>query len=89
MESFIFENRDYFLKRIHQLESSRPSSQTGEIPAEASAETSVCVRIRPLTEHEIEENHLEGVLGHDYGVANIYEPRRRFNGKPDLIVRLT
>ena len=89
MDPFIFEYRDYFLKRIHQLESTTNEHRTpeNEEPLRETPETSVCVRIRPLTEYEREHNHIEGVLGHNLGVANIYEPKKKFNSKPELNVR--
>ncbi len=88
MDSYFFENRDFFANRIQELEilskSARridSSEPTPEVP-----DTAVCVRIRPLTEEEIGWDHIQGVLRDNYGAANIYEPRRRVNGKPDLNV---
>ena len=88
MDSFFFENRDFFANRIHLLETSSKSLQTiegSDVPVEAP-ETAVCVRIRPLTEHEAEQGHIQGVLRNNSGAANIYEPRRKVNSKPDLNV---
>jgi len=80
MDTYFFENRDFFANRIQELEILSKSARTIE-PLDESAEapdTAVCVRIRPLTEEEI---------GWDqFGAANIYEPRRKVNGKPDLNV---
>jgi kinesin family protein 2/24 len=89
MDSLFFEYRDYFLKRIQQLEPTTNGHKLPETeePFRERPETSVCVRIRPLTEHERENNHIEAVLGHELGVANIYEPKKKFNGKPELNVR--
>lgn len=89
MDSFFLEYRDYFLKRIQQLEakSNGHGPPETEEPFRETLEASVCVRIRPLTEHEREHKRIEGVLGHRFNVANIYEPKKKFNGKPELNVR--
>lgn len=88
MDSFFFDNREFFANRIQQLETSSRSAQaveTSDISADAP-DTAVCVRIRPLTEQEVEKDHIQGVLRDNLGAANIYEPRRKVNGKPDLNV---
>jgi kinesin family member 2/24 len=88
MDTFFFENRDFFANRIQELEILSKSARTAGI-LEATAEvpdTAVCVRIRPLTEEEIGWDHIQGVLKDNFGAANIYEPRRKVNGKPDLNV---
>jgi kinesin family protein 2/24 len=88
MDTYFFENRDFFANRIQELEILSKSSRAVE-SLETSAEvpdTAVCVRIRPLTEEEIGWDHIQGVLRDSHGAANIYEPRRRINGKPDLRV---
>jgi len=67
MDSF-FENRDFFANRI-QLETSSKSAQTVEtldILADAR-DTAVCVHIRPLTEQEVEKNHIQGVVRDNFG----------------------
>jgi kinesin family protein 2/24 len=86
MGSHFFENRDFFASRIQQLENTSNSIETIE-PSEISAEvpdSAVCVRIRPLTNEEIGQYHIHGVLRDNFGAANIYEPRRKVNSKPDL-----
>jgi kinesin family protein 2/24 len=88
MDTYFFENRDFFANRIQELEILSKSARTIE-PLDESAEapdTAVCVRIRPLTEEEIGWDHIQGVLRDQFGAANIYEPRRKVNGKPDLNV---
>lgn len=89
MDQIFFENRDYFVKRIQDLESSSTSNNkkgdTGT--ATVTPDTAVCVRIRPLTNHEIKQDHVKGVLTDNYEVVNIHEPRRKVNSKPDLNVR--
>jgi kinesin family member 2/24 len=89
MDAYFFENRDFFANRIQELEilsKSAPTLETAEQSTEVP-DTAVCVRIRPLTEEEIGWDHIQGVLRDNHGAANIYEPRRRVNGKPDLNVR--
>ncbi|KAF4625678.1 hypothetical protein G7Y89_g12487 [Cudoniella acicularis] len=86
MDSFYYENKDYFDQRIQQVESSSRASQAirnFETLAEAP-DTAVYARIRPLTEREIEESHIRGVLPDSFNVASVHEPRRKVNGKPDL-----
>jgi kinesin family member 2/24 len=88
MDQIFFENRDYFVKRIQGLEtSSNPSKKKEgtETPTE-TPDTAVCVRIRPLTDHELKQEHVKGVLTDNYEVVNIHEPRRKVNSKPDLNV---
>ena len=88
MDQIFFENREYFVKRIQDLESSSNSSKNkgGAETATETPDTAVCVRIRPLTDHEIQQEHIKGVLTDNYEVVNIHEPRRRVNSKPDLNV---
>jgi kinesin family protein 2/24 len=88
MDSLFFENRDYFEKRIQDLESSSiPKGFTEESrPSTEAPDTTVCVRIRPLTGHEIKQNYIKGVLTDNHEVVNIHEPRRKVNSKPDLNV---
>jgi hypothetical protein len=88
MDQMFFENRDYFVKRIRELETSSTSSKkkgSAETPTE-TPDTAVCVRIRPLTDHEVKHEHIKGVLTDNYEVVNIHEPRRKVNSKPDLNV---
>jgi kinesin family member 2/24 len=89
MDAYFFENRDFFANRIQELEALAKSARAAE-SSDLTAEfpdTAVCVRIRPLTEEEIGWDHIQGVLRDNFGAANIYEPRRKVNGKPDLNVR--
>jgi kinesin family protein 2/24 len=88
MDSYFFENRDFFVNRIQQLESTSRAVQTIDDSGESAAvpDTAVCVRIRPLTEQEIKKDHIQGVLRDNFGAVNIYEPRRKVIGKPDLNV---
>jgi kinesin family member 2/24 len=88
MDSFIFENRDFIATRIRQLEISSKSPPSVDI-YNGSAEvtdTAVCVRIRPITENEVEQGHIQGVLSGNSWTANIYEPRRKVRGKPEINV---
>lgn len=88
MDQIFFENRDYFIKRIRDLEASSTSIKdkgSTETLTE-TPDTAVCVRIRPLTDHEVKKEHIKGVLTDNYEVVNIHEPRRRVNSKPDLNV---
>lgn len=88
MDQIFFENRDYFVKRIRDLETLFISSKkkgSAETLTEAP-DTAVCVRIRPLTDHEVKQEHVKGVLTDNYEVVNIHEPRRKVNSKPDLNV---
>lgn len=89
MDTIFFENRGYFAKRIQDLESSTSISSTKSEESGTSTEapdTAVCVRIRPLTEYELNKEHVKGVLTDNYEVVNIHEPRRKVNSKPDLTV---
>lgn len=89
MDTYFFENKDYFAKRIQELEILSKKARTVEtLDTDAEVpDTAVCSRIRPLTEEEIGWDHIQGVLRDNFGAANIYEPRRKVNGKPDLNVR--
>jgi kinesin family protein 2/24 len=91
MDAYFFENRDFFANRIEELEILSRSSRTVESsdPSKEVHDTAVCVRIRPLTEEEIGWDHIQGVVRDNFGAANIYEPRRKVNGKPDLNVRIS
>jgi kinesin family protein 2/24 len=91
MDAYFFENRDFFANRIEELEILSRSSRTVESsdPSKGVHDTAVCVRIRPLTEEEIGWDHIQGVVRDNFGAANIYEPRRKVNGKPDLNVRIS
>jgi kinesin family protein 2/24 len=89
MDSFFFEYRAHFLKNIKQIELNAYEHEIPAIdkPPIETPDTSVCVRIRPITEHEKKNKHIQGVFEHSNGVVHIYEPRRRVNGKPELNVR--
>lgn len=86
MDAFFFEYRDFFLKRVKQIEAASISKTNDKEPPVEQQETSVCARIRPLTQTERDAQHFEGVKGHQNGAVNLYEPRRKINGKPDLNV---
>lgn len=84
----MIEHKEYFLKHIQQLEL-QPDHvllENDEV-VRTKPETSVCVRIRPLAEDEKENKHIEGVIGRDHGIINIYEPKRKIRGRPELSVR--
>ena len=88
MDTLFFENREYYVNRLQTLNASpkpSPPLDVSEISADSS-DTTVCVRIRPLSHQEITDNHIQGVAGQSGGIANIYEPRKKVNGKPDLNV---
>jgi hypothetical protein len=92
MDSLYFEYRDFFSNRIQHLEQSfkgEENSKSEETSSREKLETSVVARIRPLTEYERESNHVEGVLGHELGIINLYEPRRKAIRKPEINVRHT
>ena len=89
MENIFFENRQYFEERIRNLEKGANALNTNTNGSEASTETpdtAVCVRIRPLTDHEIKQDHIIGVLTDNHEVVSIHEPRIKINSKPDLNV---
>ncbi|RDL40753.1 uncharacterized protein BP5553_00732 [Venustampulla echinocandica] len=48
-------------------------------------DTMICARIRPLSEEEKEEHHIPGILSNSSSKAVLYEPRQKFNGKPDSV----
>ena len=71
MDQIFFENRDYFIKRIRDLEASSTSIKdkgSTETLTE-TPDTAVCVRIRPLTDHEVKKEHIKGVLTDNYEVV--------------------
>ena len=90
MESLFFEHREYYVNRLQQLDISFKSGPPLEVleTSTDSSDTTVCVRIRPLSEQEIIKNYIQGVSGQSGGTAKIYEPRKKINGKPDLNVGL-
>lgn len=91
MDNFCLENRDYFSKRIQELESTSNGYEVLESPADIdhAPDVSIRVRIRPFTEYEKECNHFVGVSMQQSGAVNIYEPRRKINGKPEVNVSWT
>jgi kinesin family member 2/24 len=91
MDAYFFENRDFFANRIEELEILSRSSRTAESSDQSTEvhDTAVFVRIRTQKEEEIGWDHIQGVLRDNFEAANIYEPRRKVNGKPDLNVRIS
>ena len=91
MDACFFEYRDYFQKRIKQIEipANKNKATIYKKPNGETPDSLICARIRPLTAHELEKKHIEGVLGHHDGGVNIYEPRRKVKSKPELNVRLS
>ncbi|KAG0647366.1 Diatom spindle kinesin-1 [Hyphodiscus hymeniophilus] len=86
MNSFFSEYRTRFLKLIEQSELDAHEREVPEFdnPAMGTPDTLVCVRIRPMTDQEKENEHIQGVFEHAKGVVHLYEPRRRTNGKPEV-----
>lgn len=75
------------MNRLQQIDaSSKPSLPLGAESANDPSDTAICVRIRPLSQQEIADKHIQGVAGQSGGIANIYEPRKKIKGKPDLNV---
>lgn len=78
------------MNRLQQLKASSKAGSPLEVleTLSDSSDTAVCVRIRPLSEAEISDHHIQGIVGQSGGLANIYEPRKKINGKPDLNVSI-
>lgn len=89
MDQIFFENRDYFVKSIEDLDTWLTSSKKNrriEAPTE-TPDTAVCVRIRPLSGFEVKKEHIKGILTDNYETVGIHEPKRKIaNRKPDLNV---
>jgi kinesin family member 2/24 len=88
MDTLFFEHREYYVKRLQQLNAPSKTDPPLEVSETStdSSDTAVCVRVRPLSEAEISDHHIQGIVGQSGGIANIYEPRKKINGKPDLNV---
>jgi hypothetical protein len=86
MDSLFFDHRDYYADRVQQLITEPESPKTSE--TSTPSDTSICVRIRPQSEQEINASHVQGVIAQHHGRVKMYEAIRKFNGKPDVKVRL-
>ncbi|OQD80781.1 hypothetical protein PENANT_c033G07249 [Penicillium antarcticum] len=82
MDSLFFDHRDYFADRVQKLIAEPDTTKTpGSL---APSDTSICVRVRPLSEQEKDANHVQGVITQHHGRVKIHEAIRKFNGKPDV-----
>lgn len=90
MALMYFDNRDYYR---NLLSSAREENKKNDLEPDVEIEndtldTMICARIRPLADEEEKEQHISGVLCSGPSKAELYEPRRKFNNKPDSVVRL-
>jgi hypothetical protein len=87
MDSLFFDHRDYFAVRVQKLIAEPDSSKAPE--TSPPSDTSICVRVRPLSEQETQAGHVQGVIAQHHGRIKMYEAIRKFNGKPDVKVCMT
>jgi hypothetical protein len=87
-----FENIDFYRNLIPSSLSKgderKDTSLIFEIVNDAS-DTTICARIRPLSEEEERSQHISGILSNEFSKAVLYEPRKKYNGSPDANVRLS
>jgi hypothetical protein len=92
MASTYFENIDFYRNllpsSLSKGDERKDASLTFEIANDAS-DTTICARIRPLSEEEERSQHISGILSNGTSKAVLYEPRKKFNGTPDANVRLS
>lgn len=91
MTSTYFENIDFYqnlvapaLEKATQGKDAKPSP----IHANEASDTTICARIRPLSEGEESAKHIPGVVPNGDAKAVLFEPRKKFNGAPDATVSL-
>ena len=92
MASSYFENIDFYRDLVSrsssELNRKNDSSVTSPpcaLPNEAS-DTTICARIRPLAEEEEALRHISGIAAKSSSRAVLFEPRKKFNGAPDVTV---
>jgi hypothetical protein len=92
MASTYFENigfyRNLLPSSLSKGDERKDTSLNFEIANDASV-TTICARIRPLSEEEERSQHISGILLNGSSKAVLYEPRKKFNGTPDANVRLS
>lgn len=90
MASTYFENIDYYEKLIAPvLQNTRPVQDPNAtvILANEASDTTICARIRPLSEEERINKHIQGIIPQGDAKALLFEPRVKFNGRPEATVR--
>ncbi|KAJ5819764.1 diatom spindle kinesin 1 [Penicillium riverlandense] len=48
------------------------------------SDTSICVRVRPLSEQELHADHVQGVFAQSQGRISMHEAKKKINGRPDV-----
>ena len=89
MASTYFENIDFYRKLVTPaLHSASPGKDAKPNPAflNEASDTTICARIRPLSEEEQGLQHISGVVPRGASKALLFEPRKKFNGAPDATV---
>jgi hypothetical protein len=90
MASTYFENIDFYRKLVTPaLQSAEPGKDAKPSPVlvNEASDTTICARIRPLSEEEQGLQHIPGVVPKGDSKALLFEPRKKFNGAPEATVR--
>jgi len=92
MASSYFENIDFYRdlvsrssSEVNRKNDSSVTSPPYALPNEVS-DTTICTRIRPLAEEEEASRHIYGIVAKPSSKAVLFEPRKKFNGTPDVTV---
>jgi hypothetical protein len=89
MASTYFENIDFYRKLVAPaLENAEQGKDapTSPVLANEATDTTICARIRPLSEEENDLQHIPGVVPKGTAKALLFEPRKKFNGTADATV---
>ena len=89
MASTYFENIDFYRKLIAPAlgdAEEKPEPKPKPTCLNEVSDTTICARIRPLSEEEKQAQHIPGVVPKGAANAVLFEPRKKFNGTPDATV---
>jgi hypothetical protein len=92
MASIYFENVEFYRNLVHvsfgEVDQGREPVPTLAVTND-TLDTTICARIRPLSEEENLSRHISGIGAKGSSKAIVLEPRKKFNGAPDVTVSIS
>lgn len=93
MSTTYFEHVDFYQKLVSRplgdTNQTSDASNVDKLSVADVVDTTICARIRPLSEEKKNSKHISGISQNGAPKAVLFEPRKKFNGAPDITVRLS
>jgi hypothetical protein len=86
MASTYFENICFYRDLVSRSATKTKDANKNPRLGNEASDTSICARIRPLSDDEAQSQHISGIVAEGLSSAALFEPRKKFNGSPDAIV---